>query len=413
MENLILEYTKDYDETNTQHHKAINKKVTHELLKTLTDSHTFAKQLLREHKIKRYLTRFRLTELQEDLFDSKYVFKDVKKYMETYYTHKMIYSFKVEHRKIEVIFYLQDYDEKKVTLCGERMEKIITLLFFLSTYSNNKCSKNLKIHCCLTNLRKQLPSDMLDVLDVEHINTAVTTSCTTSGSLIIYRQEEWFKVLIHELFHVMGLDFSTIHSDMYTNKLREELNVDSEYLVYETYCEFWATIINTLFYTYFVLYSLSDLDEIGFEDFYTINKVNLNIETTFSLIQVNKILSHMHLEYQQLWSDKIQHKSLRKMLYKENTNVLAYYIFKTALLVNKEQIFEWIYKHNINLLNFKETPDNIKMFCDEIIRLSKKPSTINTIKYGEHVLKKILKKNLKTELMNKILKSTNMTLLSV
>ena len=53
------------------------------------------------------------------------------------------------------------------------------------------------------------------------------------------------------------------------------------------------------------------------------------------------------------------------------------------------------------------------MFCDEIIRLSKKSSTINTIKYGEHVLKKILKKNLKTELMNKILKSTNMTLLSV
>ena len=413
MENLILEYTKDYDETNTSHHKAINKKVTQELLKTLTDSHNFAKQLLREHKIKRYLTRFRLTELQEDLFDSKYVFKDIKKYMETYYTHKMIYSFKVEHRKIEVIFYLQDYDEKKVTLCGERMEKIITLLFFLSKYSNNKCSKHLKIHCCLTNLRKQLPSDMLDVLDVEHINTAVTTSCTTSGSLIIYRQEEWFKVLIHELFHVMGLDFSTIHSDMYTSKLREELNVDSEYLVYETYCEFWATIINTLFYTYFVLYSLSDLDEIGFNDFYTINKVNLNIETTFSLIQVNKILSHMHLEYQQLWSDKIQHKSLRKMLYKENTNVLAYYIFKTALLVNKEQIFEWIYKHNINLLNFKETPDNIKMFCDEIIRLSKKPSTINTIKYGEHVLKKILKKNLKTELMNKILKSTNMTLLSV
>ena len=262
MENLILEYTKDYDETNTQDHNVVNKKVTHELLKTLTNSHTFAKQLLREHKIKRYLTRFRLSELQEDLFDSKYVFKDIKKYMETYYTHKMIYSFKVEHRKIEVIFYLQDYDEKKVTLCGERMEKIITLLFFLSRYSNNKCSKNLKIHCCLTNLRKQLPSNMLDVLDVEHINTAVTTSCTTSGSLIIYRQEEWFKVLIHELFHVMGLDFSATHSDMYTSKLREELNVDSEYLVYETYCEFWATIINTLFYTYFVLYSLSDLDEI-------------------------------------------------------------------------------------------------------------------------------------------------------
>ena len=413
MENLILQHTKDYDESNSLHDKTINKKVTRELLKTLTNSHISTKQLLRERKIKRYLTRFRLSELQEDLFDSRYVYKDIKKYMETYYTHKMIYSFKVGHRKIEVIFYLEDYDEKEITLCGERIEKIITLLFFLSTYSNNNCSKYLKIHCCLTNLKKKLPSDMLDVLDVEHINSAVTTSCTTSGSLVIYREEEWFKVLIHELFHVMGLDFSSSHSDMYTSKLREELNVDSEFLIYETYCEFWATIINTLFYSYFVLYSLSDLNEIRFDDFYTINKVNLNIEITFSLIQVNKILSHMHLEYQQLWSDKIQHKSLRNMLYKENTNVLAYYIFKTALLLNKEHMFEWLYTHNTNLLNFKETPDNIKLFCDEIIRLSKKQSTINRIKYGEQVLKKILKKNLKTELMNKILKSTNMTLLSV
>ena len=82
----------------------------------------------------------------------------------------------------------------------------------------------------MTNLRKQLPSNMLDVLDVEHVNSAVTTSCTTSGSLVIYREEEWFKVLIHELFHVMGLDFSATHSDIYTSKLREYLNVDSDFL---------------------------------------------------------------------------------------------------------------------------------------------------------------------------------------
>ena len=148
MENLILEYTKNYDETNTQHHNVVNKKVTHELLKNLTNSHISAKQLLRERKIKRYLTRFRLSELQQDLFDSKYVSKDIKRHMETYYTHKMIYSFNVGHRKIEIIFYLEDYDEKDVTLCGERIEKIITLLFFLSRYSSNNCSKYLKIHCC-------------------------------------------------------------------------------------------------------------------------------------------------------------------------------------------------------------------------------------------------------------------------
>ena len=413
MENLILEHTKDFDQLNTSFQHTINRRVMKQLLKNLNTSHTSSKRLLRERKIKRHFTHFHMSDVKDDLFDSRYVFTDVKKYMATYYTYKLTYTFKVGHRVVEVIFYLENNGEKEMEMCGDRIEKIITLLFFLSSYSTRKCSKHLKIHCCWTNLKKYLPRDMLDVLGVENVNSAVTTSCTPSGSIVIFREEEWFKVLIHELFHVIGLDFSANHSEIYTEKLREILNVNSDYLIFETYSEFWATIINTLFYTYFILYSMTDLEEIRFDDFYTINKVNLNIELTFSLIQMTKILSHMHLNYNILWSDEVKHKSMRNMLYKEDTNVLAYYILKTALLANKDKVFEWCLVHNHNLLNFKETPYNIRLFSDEIVRLSKSNSMRHLVKYGEHTLKKLLKQNMKTDLMSQILHSTRMTLLSV
>ena len=184
-------------------------------------------------------------------------------------------------------------------------------------------------------------------------------------------------------------------------------------LVYEAYSEFWATIINTLFFTYFTLYLKTDVKEIRFDQFYNINKLNLNIETTFSLIQVVKVLSHMHLTYKQIWSRDIKYKSMRKMLYKEKTNVFAYYILKTAMLINRADIFEWCVKYNNNILNFKESHYNIELFCNELIRLSRKKSTIDMIDYGDKILKQILHKNLKKDVMDKILHSLKMTLLTV
>lgn len=409
MENLILKYTKEYVDD-----KPINKQVIKGMLQDLYDSHRLSRQLLREGKIEDFTSEFSMSEINsESLFNSKYVSKNLKSYMDMHYNYKITYSFNIYHRKIAVIFYVSHTNKKIMEKCSEHIVKIITLLFFLSKYANKECCKQLKIHLPLTSLKKCLPVSNLDVIDTTNSNSAVTTSCTPNGAIIVYRNEEWFKTLTHELFHVLGLDFSLIHSDVCSKKLREELNIDSELLVYEAYCEFWATIINTLFFTYFTLYLQTDVNEISFEDFYNINRLNLNIETTFSLIQVIKVLSHMHLNYKQVWDKDIKYKSMRNMLYKENTNVFAYYILKTAMLVNRSDIFEWSNKHNKNILNFKETPYHIELFCDELIKISRKNVMFTSIRYCEDVLKQLLKKNMKKELMDKILHSLRMTLLTV
>ena len=53
------------------------------------------------------------------------------------------------------------------------------------------------------------------------------------------------------------------------------------------------------------------------------------------------------------------------------------------------------------------------MFCDELIKISREKHMYESIEYGERILKEILKKNLRKEVMDKILHSARMTLLTV
>ena len=46
-----------------------------------------------------------------------------------------------------------------------------------------------------------------EILSPDIVNTGLTRRCATDNEVVIYRQEEWFKVLIHELIHGFGLDF--------------------------------------------------------------------------------------------------------------------------------------------------------------------------------------------------------------
>ena len=58
----------------------------------------------------------------------------------------------------------------------------------------------------------------INVLEPININGGVSNVCVKNSlsEIVIFRREEWFKVLIHETFHNYGLDFS----DLIINSLR-------------------------------------------------------------------------------------------------------------------------------------------------------------------------------------------------
>ena len=84
----------------------------------------------------------------------------------------------------------------------------------------------------------------------------------------------------------------------------------------------------------------------------------IQMEKVFSLFQCVKILDFMGLRYVNLVSNTQIDKSFRDLLYRENTNVFAYYILKMVLLFNVNDFLLFCKRANTNILSFDKTPQN-------------------------------------------------------
>ena len=142
------------------------------------------------------------------------------------------------------------------------------------------------------NAPKQLPPPG-QVLEEDHVNTGYSEPCK---SLVVYRQQEWFKVFIHECFHYLGLDRGVaekMHLDMFT--------VPIQVSVREAYCETWARLIQC--------------DFLG----------GLATERKYAVTNMVRVLRHMGLTYADLWGE-------RGRYYAEKTNIFAYVVLTAILL---------------------------------------------------------------------------------
>ena len=79
-----------------------------------------------------------------------------------------------------------------------------------------------------------------------------------------------------------------------------------------------------------------------------------------------KVLDFMGLTYKDLYKKTSISENMRKTLYKEDTNVLSYYIITLILLNNYQGFLGWCKKNNFSLLDFKKTIGNQEHFCNFI-----------------------------------------------
>ena len=137
-------------------------------------------------------------------------------------------------------------------------------MYLACNYSPSKCSHKINIYLYFTHLKKYLPTSGY-YIDQSHANTAFTTSCKTITEINIFRHEEWFKVLIHESFHCMGLDFSEYEQTKIDKHVLSIFPVNSDVRLFETYCEMWAEIINTLIISFVSYKNFDDIENITIE----------------------------------------------------------------------------------------------------------------------------------------------------
>ena len=91
-------------------------------------------------------------------------------------------------------------------------------------------------------------------------------------------------------------------------------------------------------------------------------------ETIFSLFQCIKVLDYMGLDYNIISTCSDANFVTVNKLYKEETNVFAYYIIVAILLANFNSFILWCIDNNTNIFNFKKDEKNIDEFIKFIYK---------------------------------------------
>jgi len=285
--------------------------------------------------------------------DYSYVDSEIKSYIEDMQFIGKQYIFNINQRTIQVNMFCENNCSE--VYLKHSIEKIFIWLHVAFGFSNPECSQSLTIFIYLTDLEKDIPLKNHTINRI-NVNTGFTFSCKSKNEINIYRKEEWFKVLIHESFHNLGLDFSHHQCSHIDSKILSIFPVNADVRIYETYCEMWAEIINIMF----IVFNKSTNKE-SIENMIKNTEKLLDYERTFSLFQCVKVLKHMGISYNELHDRSEKSHIIRNLRYKEKTCVLSYYVLKSILMYKINNFLEWCIKNNGYSIKFSETNINQNM----------------------------------------------------
>jgi len=325
------------------------------------------------------------------LFNENSFPSGIIKRIDDYINYDLFYSFSLFNREINIHLLLEDEILKDINVYNSYIYRILVLICFLNKYSGKKCSKKLGIYIYLTDLKKELPNRSFDIIDSVNANTGFTYTCSPENEIVIYRKEEWFKVLAHEMMHSFGIDFSNMNVDSCNEKIKRIFKVNSNVNMYEAYTEFWGQMINCIFCSYYLENGM-----IEYDNFLNNFELFINIERFHGFLQLVKILKFMNLRYEELYLNDYELDEKRKVCYREKTNILSYYIIKQVLMNNYQGFLNWCSVHNLSLINFNKTYKNLDEFYKFIEKNYKSASMLEGINcFEDKKIKKNMLKNLR------------------
>ena len=319
------------------------------------------------------------------------------------------YTFNMYDRKITIHFVVEAPGiDTRIHKYNGYVDYMLYWLYIVNKHASKRCSNEVTFFIYHTTLTKELPLSNVDILSETNVNTGFTRTCQPNSEIVVYRMEEWFKVMLHESMHNFGLDFSDMDNTNCKSKILSLFPVKSEVNLFEAYTEFWARIMNVVFCSYSNARQKNNMKEL-----LTNAEFFLNFERVFAFYQMVKILNFMDLEYNLLIAKKTHVDSIRRSLYKENTNVLAYYILTTILINSYEDFLIWCKINNDTFLQFKKTDTNQRNFCRFIEQHYKSNELLYNIECTEDLLtdiKRAKKSRRRSKYGDYLLKNLRMTL---
>jgi hypothetical protein len=281
--------------------------------------------------------------------------------------YQLEYRCKILGREITIRIALLHKDElMKLDKYENDVAFMCNWLYNCIQHTSSTSCKHITIYFYPTMIKKRLPSRKTDMISVEHVNSAFTSRCIrNAGEIIIYRNEEWKKVFIHETFHTFSFDIQPhIENDIH-EILQKKFSINTIFSISEAYTEVWARIINAAYCSYMSTQKNGE----GLKEFAVYMNFSLQMERIFSLLQMYKILEFQNMNYHSLLQEqrKIQYENQK---YKEDahTNVFGYYILSGIIMNGYADFILLCNSHNLNLFKFSGTSKTI----DDFVRLIEK-----------------------------------------
>ena len=220
-------------------------------------------------------------------------------------------------------------------------KKIINILNIISIVKKLfKNTKEIQVNIILTKHKKVFPKKN-ETIGPINSNSGLTyyPDLNKNGVIIIFRDEEYCKVLFHECIHALYGDiklWNFKNNEKIFKKFCLNLFEYNKININETYTEFLASIFNQIF----ILIKLNK----------KLNKINtlFKYESIYSLIKCKQILNHYNYkDIKKIYSSK------KCKIFNQKTSILSYYIFKTSLYFNINNSLDF-YLNNTKLFKIKE-----------------------------------------------------------
>jgi hypothetical protein len=187
---------------------------------------------------------------------------------------------------------------------------------------------NLKLTMIMSAQKKMFDGEFLGA---DNVNSGSTYP---GKSVTVWRMEEVYKVLIHELIHFYGFDFGLNHPDYEDLKrnLSQTIDLEGPDAINETYTETLATIINAMFYAN---YRSNFGDQDANDTTQKLFDSAISLEIRFMMWQVAKIVHFYN-------GPTIESLLENEVKLVQTTSVRSYYVFKLFMYFNLNNFIKFV-----------------------------------------------------------------------
>ncbi len=220
-------------------------------------------------------------------------------------------------------------------------QKVTYFPSLLKKEINGKSPKSPKSQKCLG--RNECNSGLT------YLNTHLDHNHIDNGDIVLFRDEEHIKVLIHEMIHSNYRDLMLIRNGN-SEDFTDNFCTDYEILLNESYTEFIATILNVF---YVCLKNGMKMDEVN---------MLLKKEIEYGIYVCNRIMNYYGIDNIQ---DILKVDDFCKKHLSQKTNVISYYLFKPIQMFHLPQMNSFIKKHT-SKLHIKNN-DGVELYRNSIL----------------------------------------------